>query len=352
MLEELRKYKSEILDYLKDFMSHKGESLRGVNRWGKDLLERIENFASQGKMIRGGLVFLSYHLFEKKENPHLRAVGSALELVQSALLVHDDIMDQDKTRRGKKSIYYQYEETGGEMGLRKAARFGESMGICAGDVAFFLAFEILSGLEIQPDIRQRLLQVFSRELSFVGIAQMEDVYLGDCSGEVKEETILSLYRYKTARYTFSLPFLMGSTLAQAPADEIEKLEKIGEITGILFQLRDDELDIFGDEKEIGKPVGSDIKEGKKTLYYHYLYELSGKEEKEVLDRTLGNPDIKQENLAQIKKMILHKGIDGLIREKIKELKNEGLHEIAMMNLGTEQKQILEQILKYSVERNR
>ena len=226
----LRIYKPRIEVFLDEFLKKKEKELAKVNPWGKDALERLRVFAKRGKTLRGALVILSYLLKEKKVSQETIAAAAALELAHSSLLIHDDIMDEDFLRRGRKTIFAQYVALAPNR--KKARRFGESMGICAGDLGLFLAFEILPR-NLQP--------LFAKELVAVCVGQMQDIASAG-RNKLKKRDILELYRYKTARYTFSLPFLMGGVLAGLPGSLLKKLEKFGELCGIVFQLRDDELD--------------------------------------------------------------------------------------------------------------
>jgi geranylgeranyl diphosphate synthase type I len=133
----------------------------------------------------------------------------------------------------------------------------------------------------------------------VGVAQMQDVANGaikpvstnpfrDAPCEPREEDILTLYRYKTGRYTFSLPLALGATLAGAADETRTALEEAGEDLGILFQLKDDELGLFADEAELGKPVGADIREDKKTLYRLRLFEKADEPAAARLRSMFGN----------------------------------------------------------------
>ena len=110
-----------------------------------------------------------------------------------------------------------------------AYHLGQSLGICAGDVGFFLAFEILSKLKIKGRIYREILRLFSQEISYVGLAQMMDVYYGASKGSISEQDILKLYLYKTGRYTFSLPLMTGALLAEQPKRTLS----------IIFDLRGD-----------------------------------------------------------------------------------------------------------------
>ena len=152
MLSYFQNVREEIRRELKVFFDRKAEEFERVNALGQDLCARLYEFSAQGKMIRGGLVSLAYSLFrgdgeQSAVREKLVAAGAAMELFQSGLLVHDDIMDRDPVRRGLASLYHQYVEMADGKGIAESAHLGESLGICAGDVAFFLAFEILSGID-------------------------------------------------------------------------------------------------------------------------------------------------------------------------------------------------------------
>jgi geranylgeranyl diphosphate synthase type I len=312
MLDFFNTLRDEITAYLKTMFREKQHEFSRINGWGRDLCDRLLGFAVQGKMIRGGLVYLGYALFQgeadSRRQRQLVAAGAAMELFQSALLVHDDIMDRDTTRRGQSSLFFQYAQLADRQGMSQSYHFGESLGICAGDVAFFLAFEILSGLTIDPARYRRLLALTAREIGYVGVAQMQDIYNGASCRRVTDADILRLYLYKTGRYTFSLPLMLGGILAGRPNSDIELLEKLGEAIGIVFQMRDDELGLFGDEGETGKPVGSDIREGKKTLFYGYLMELSSPEERERLSGIFGQQDLKEEDITFVQDLTERLGI--------------------------------------------
>ena len=96
--------------YLKEFLTGKKQQLGSINRWGHDLPDRLYRFCTGGKLIRGSLIlFSSDMLLSGGERLHA-SVASAYELIHSSLLIHDDIMDRDETRRGMPSIFYQYKE--------------------------------------------------------------------------------------------------------------------------------------------------------------------------------------------------------------------------------------------------
>ena len=252
-IHSITRHKPSVDDRLTAFLKNKQKSLSLINHWGGDVITRLLPFVAAGKTIRGGLLLYTYSLFEKSPPGFVLDAAAALELFQSGFLIHDDIMDQDATRRGSSAIYKQYEQAATDKRGTDVDRFGQSMGINAADLCFFLGYELLGGL---PDRYMHVVQIFSREFSSVVTAQMQDVSASHVPISFGKADILSLYRYKTARYSFSLPLTVGALLANAEKGVIENMEKLGEHLGLLFQIRDDELD---------RSVESDRRNRKQTL---------------------------------------------------------------------------------------
>jgi geranylgeranyl diphosphate synthase type I len=355
--------RDEISVFLRELFREKGADFDRVNPLGRDLGERLYRFAVQGKMLRGGLVSLGHEVSpgparaasepRSPERAALTGAGAAMELLQSGLLVHDDIMDRDATRRGHKTIFYQYAERGERDGVRDAYHLGEALGICAGDVAYFLAFELLSRLPVAGEIVRRALALCAGELAYVGVAQMQDVSWGASRADVGEEEVLRLYVYKTGRYTFSLPLALGGVLAEADERTLSRLERLGECLGILFQVRDDELGLFGDPRELGKPVGSDIREGKKTLFYGYLRRRASPEDLERLDAIFGNPQAGDTELGEVRRLLDRLDVRRSVQELTETYRAEARGIIAELpDPEGEARGVLGELLNYTLSRTR
>jgi geranylgeranyl diphosphate synthase type I len=344
--------KKTVNRYLSRFLKSRQRDLRSVHGIGADVCKKIKVFSAKGKMIRGGLVALSYTLFKTPVPETVTTAGAALELVQSGLLIHDDIMDRDLTRRGNPSIFYQYALQAKKQKLRNDFHVGESLGICAGDIAFFLAYELLSLMQVPHMVRSSLIRLMSRELSYVAAAQMLDVYWGaSTKNKLTEMDILKLYTYKTGRYTFSLPLMFGGLLAQAEDTALNALERTGELLGIIFQIKDDELGLFGNQRQIGKPVGSDIKEGKKNLYYYYLFHDKKMKGKRELLRIFNSDQINDGQIEQVRSAVKQAGIQEKIAVKVKELAEQAEKLIhSLHNTNTESRQLLLDLLRFNMRR--
>ncbi|MBN2508963.1 MAG: polyprenyl synthetase family protein [Spirochaetales bacterium] len=343
--------RKDILDWIHLYLSGTSDELARVNAWGPDVCRRLEGYMAGGKMIRGGLVRLFEGLYGGRWSQNSTLAGAAMEFLQAALLVHDDIMDQDTHRRGMVSIHEQYRLTGEERGFSRAAHTGESLGICAGDAAFFFGLTALEFLKTDLSVKARLQSMCYREMLTVSVAQMQDVAAGVSPGIAEEDDIDALYRFKTGRYTFSLPMMTGALLGGADDTALDLLSSLGEELGIVFQLKDDYLGLFGDSETTGKPVGSDIAEGKQTLYFVRLMKALPASEKERVRRLFGTGKADKAAVETVRALIRETGvgesIEGLLAHKINSVR-EALTHISSKNV--QMYRIYEEFIDYNLSR--
>jgi geranylgeranyl diphosphate synthase type I len=355
MLAYFDSIRQRISAVLRAFFAAKRPELANVNPFGPDAGDRLLNFALQGKMIRGCLVPLGHALASEGIHTEVPAAavqaGAAMELFQSGLLVHDDIMDRDLLRRGRPTLFHQYAEVAAQEGRTDPGHSGEALGICAGDVAYFLAFELLAGLDAEPERVRAVVALSARELTAVGVAQMQDVAWGTSHDVVSDQDILRMYAYKTGRYTFSLPLMAGGILAGAPPALLAQFSSLGESVGIVFQIRDDELGLFGDERETGKPVGSDIREGKKTLFFTGLMARAQGQQRRRLAGIFGNRQSSEADIAYVRDLAVSLGVTSSVSEIAKDLEAKARALIDGIGAGAEvDRAALSDLLGFTMER--
>ena len=354
----LTQKRSDIGEHLAGLAAEYTASLEPAASSAHSVMERILEFSVSGKMIRGALVFLGHSLFSSCAAPEIIDAACAMELFQSGLLIHDDIMDRDATRRGMPTIHMQYMEECAALGSREPGRAGEALGVCAGDICFFLGHEALSRATTASSARfgapSSLGAYCSRELAMVGLAQMKDVEWGLTPQFPSTEDVIRMYRHKTARYTFSMPLAAGAILASRP-ESIGILEAIGERIGIVFQIRDDELGLFATECELGKPVGSDIREGKKTLYYIELMQKSDPAERQTLSAIFGNQLCTSTDIEYVRSRIIDLGIKEEMNKRTERLCGETDHLIESLagnsSLNPESYSLLTELAGYATHRS-
>jgi len=339
-----------LLSDLEDFLAGKEERMAALKPWGLDVLHRLAEFTRKGKLIRGGLVCLGFEMRGRRLSGSALRAGTALELMQSALLIHDDIMDRDTLRRGAPTLHRQYADLAKKNGIPDSEHYGMSMGICAGEIAIFLAFEALASLP-GPCLRTASAQaLFAAEFGLVGLGQMRDIQTGSSPEPTSEREVLDLYRYKTARYSFSLPLIMGWILGEGSRRIVPSLERLGESLGLIFQLKDDELGLFGDEVLLGKPVGSDIRQGKKTLWYLRLVERASPEERKIFKGLFGRPDLSLSDIENVRELAVRHGVADDIRKTMRRYGSRARHIIRDLPVKARYREILDSLLEFSLTR--
>jgi len=184
----------------------------------------------------------------------------------------------------------------------------------------------------------------------VGFAQMQDVYAGYTSKDFLPQQIENLYKNKTGRYTFSLPMMLGTLFAKQKQIEIKKVEILGEKMGILYQLIDDQLNLFGNETETGKPVGSDVRENKKTVYRAYLYRIASENQRKKLRSIFGNSQVTSVDLVYVKDLMLSLGVQEIIERRINKFVADSEKIIRKLSVSQENKKTMLQLLSYLKER--
>ncbi|MFH2116116.1 MAG: polyprenyl synthetase family protein [Spirochaetota bacterium] len=369
MLEYFRTARVAVHSAIQDVLAGQGRIYDQVSAdFGADSARRLEEFSARGKMIRGCLVRLGYELGGGRAIPPeaeqaVARAGAAMELFQSGLLVHDDIMDRDRTRRGAPTLHVGYEAALARGLYGDPAHNGSSLGICAGDLVYFSAFSILAGLDVPGNVARQVCLTAARELALVGVAQMQDVANGavrhnsinpfrDAPASPDEEAILLLYRYKTGRYTFSLPLSIGASLAESEPEAIASLEEAGESLGILFQLKDDELGLFADEDELGKPVGADIREDKKTLFRQRLFARADSALAGRLLEAFGNPAAGPAEVALVREAVERLDVRSDIAAMMRSyaVKARGAIETLSASAPIPAKAAFEELVEYSLGR--
>jgi geranylgeranyl diphosphate synthase type I len=316
-----------------------------VGSWRPDFFKRLLPYATGGKLIRGCLLCFAYEAFSgNKPRPEVMDSAVALELIHSGLLIHDDVMDDDVLRRGRPSIHSQYRAFAERNGLAEPARFGANTAICGADTCLFMALRLLA--ETPPAIAK----LFGDILTEVCDGQMQDIYSQARSDIPSKTAIYNLMRAKTATYTLSLPLAAGAILAGQPDSVISKLRRIGDSAGIVFQIRDDELGVMGTTAKTGKPVGADIREGKKTLIYYYLMKKCTVMDRRRLREIFGNPSIGQKEVKIVQDTIGRREIRSLINTDVMRLENRALGIIETLDLPSRRKTQLRSLIAFCAKR--
>ncbi len=159
-----------------------------------------------------------------------------------------------------------------------------------------------------------------------------------------------MYEYKTAKYTFEGPLHLGAILGGADDKFLNQLSQYAIPAGIAFQIQDDILGIFGDEKKTGKPVGSDIRQGKYTILVAKAFEKANPRQKKILARCLGNKNLTKKDIEDFRKVIIESGSLDYAKNLAMKLVWEAKKELEKIKMNSETKKFLRGIAEYMIKR--
>ena len=251
-----------------------------------------------GKRIRGAFVYYGYGLGEAVVDERIWKAAMAVELVHTALLMHDDFMDEDKLRRGKPTTH--------EYFAKGDKHYGEAMAVNVGDAVLCLGYEMLMDCGFESDRVIRAMEKLLRGITNTAWGQGYDVTL-EAFTHWTQEDVLVLHRAKTAVYTYENPLFAGTFLAVLPDGVRNILKDYSRDGGIAFQLQDDILGVYGDPAKTGKSADSDLKQGKCTLLVLKVFEEGTEQQKTAVRRVWGKRDAGREELDAAKVAIKDSG---------------------------------------------
>jgi len=297
-----KKIDSQLSQFLKN--ANKSYSLKTISPL---LFKGITDFILRdGKRIRPALFIIGYEGFSKKKSPGLYQSALSVELLHDFFLIHDDIIDKSDTRRGKLSLHKVFDEF---LPKHKNIKFnGQDLAIVAADIIYALAIEAFLSIKEDSQRKEKALQRFIKSAVHTGCGEFIELLSGMKKvEEVDKKDIYKIYDYKTAHYTFASPLSMGAILAGAKQAEINKLSEFSLYLGRAFQIRDDILSMFFDEKKIGKSALSDLQESKKTLLIWYAYNHTDKKNKSLIKSILNKKEVTKVDLLKVRKIVKESG---------------------------------------------
>lgn len=324
---------------------------------GRELVEGVRRLvAGGGKRLRPALVFHTYRGCGGGSDEAVIPLAMSTELLHTYLLIHDDIMDHSEMRRGLPSAHARFREIHRSRGRAGDAEdFGRSVAILLGDLAHTYAVELYTRARAcggeQPESGAALDAAFSGMCEEVIRGQYLEMLL-PYEADPTEDQLLRALRLKSGRYSVERPIELGALLADAPLDTLEPLSRYGRAVGDVFQLQDDVLGTFGDADAVGKPVASDLIEGKYTFLIHRTVQLASAAEAEELRGMLGQPDLGEHEVKRAREIIRASGGLDAVSEMIDGRLVDARHALDEARLQPAGRAFFEGLIEYSGRRDR
>lgn len=306
----------------------------------KGLYAPIEYVLSLGgKRIRPVLMMMAYELWkENAEDVLPQAV--ALETYHNFTLLHDDVMDNADVRRGKPAVH---------------KKWNENTAILSGDNMLVLAFKWMqslpSSLSLGEGVLADVLATFTDTAIEINEGQQYDVDF-ETRDDVREEEYLEMIRLKTS-VLLACAVKIGALMAGAPKEDVENIYQFGVNMGLAFQLQDDFLDVYGDEKVFGKAIGGDITSNKKTYMLINALQKAEGEDKATLQRWIDAKEFdRQEKVAAVTAIYNKVGIDKMAKAKMEEYYALATKALDAINVPEERKAALREYAAKMMKREK
>lgn len=334
---------------LEEYWDEEIDKKFGFNQRQKDLVKKLLGHAKEhnlrpAKRLRASFVYYGYRLGKNEIDDRIMKAMMGVELVHTALLMHDDVMDEDDLRRGKPTTHKFFEN--GDQ------HFGESMAYTLGDVVLTLGYELLLNSGFEENLVSKATLKLLRGITNTAFGQVYDVWLEKCT-DGKEADVIALHKAKTAIYTYENPLFIGAILAGLEGKVFEILHEYSMAGGVAFQLQDDILGVFGDSEKTGKSDDSDLLQGKRTLLVLKALETGNQEQVTAIKKIWGKRKANKGDIDQAKRAIRESGSWEYNKKLSKELaKKAAIVAEKLQKLGLNPKAIdyLKGIAEYMVER--
>lgn len=307
---------ARITEITREELAQRRHQLAAISPETAELADRLLDYLEGGKLLRprfcfwGGLTALDREPTDV-EIDALARYGTAIELVQAAALMHDDVIDHSPVRRGRPALHVQAgEQHRGAGHAGSPEDYGTAVAIVLGDLALSWSEQIAAGVQGEPRAVAAARQEFDALRTEVMSGQFLDILHqvgGFASAENAEQAALAVIRWKTVPYTVLRPVRIGAALLGADAEALETLSDWAIEVGTAFQLRDDLLSVIGDQNETGKPIGGDIVEGKRTVLLARTEAEAGPVGRDLLAEVVGRADASVQEISAVHELMVSTG---------------------------------------------
>ena len=349
----LKEYIESSKPIISAFLTEEINKIKEFGEISVKLLESFREMAAEGKGIRGALTVLGYQIFGGEDLVEIRRTSTFLEIFHAGILVQDDFMDRDDIRRGLPTIHKRFEKVGKDVMVRiPFDHYGNSVALCLSDAALYLSWKILLSSNLPRELVINAGSIYANYIVRLAFGQSLDLTVTGME-DYKEDDVLKVIWTKSGEYTGLLPLMVGAALAGGKdSQKLENIKNYARCFGWAFQIQDDILGLYADEEKLGKPVGSDLREGKNTLFMLYLRKNGTQPQKKFQSRILGNKDITKEDVKKMRRMLKDSGSYQHVVDMGWKYVEEGKKYVPLITNDKKLAEILESLLVYMMERTK
>ncbi len=303
---------------LDDFVAVQTPRMDAISEDLGPMVDAIVALVAGGKRLRPAFCYWGWRGAGGADADPIVRAATSLELLQACALVHDDVMDDSDTRRGRPAAHRQFAALHrGHGWLGSPDAFGLGGAVLMGDLCLSWADEMLFTSGLGGDALLRAKPVYDEMRTELMSGQYLDL-LEQAMGGGSIDRARRVIRFKSAKYTIERPLHLGAALAGSGQRLVDTYTAYGLPLGEAFQLRDDVLGVFGDPGQTGKPAGDDLREGKRTVLVTTALEQASPADAARLRRLLGDRHLQPEGVNEARTIIRDAGaltqVEGMIAD--------------------------------------
>jgi geranylgeranyl diphosphate synthase type I len=344
-----------ITDQLRRYLHDRRSETAHIGSDYDVLITALEDFVvGGGKRLRPAFAYWGWRAVATRDpDPDVLLLFSALELLHACALVHDDVIDDSSTRRGRPTAHIHFAALHRDRNWRGSPdRFGISAAILLGDLALAWADDIVLAADLSPDAQRRVRRVWADIRTEVLAGQYLDI-VAEASAAESIASAMTVDTYKTACYTVTRPLQLGVAAAADRPDVQAVFGQFGLDVGVAFQLRDDVLGVFGDPAVTGKPSGDDLRSGKRTVLLVEAVELADKSDPIAANllRTSIGAQLTDAQVRELREVIEAVGARAAAEHRIATLTQRALATLAAAPINAAAKAGLSELARMATNRS-
>lgn len=345
-----------------DLLNHTQQIKQVINRslssvrltqfeFSQDLINSLFPMVTAGKLMRGNIVCHLAEIFQPRINQALIIqVAAGIELIGSGILIQDDVMDDDRMRRGLPSIHTDWTQKIKKQQWVLPKHNGQSIAICLSDTCLFAGMHLIGTAPSTSQLCQKMINLAASEMVSLSQVQAIELTLALQNSMPDLSEIEELYIGKTGNYSVAWPLVTGAILTDQSDLTQKKLRRIGQQIGLIFQIQDDWLGIYGDTKITGKSNTSDIKNKRKTWILGQLAVFQNQKYQDLVNRFIA---MKDHSLDPKIMALLHQpAFQQYLKKVIKKREQKVKSVIIESDLTSAVSQFLNSLLKFAVNRKK
>nr|WP_221935377.1 polyprenyl synthetase family protein [Janibacter cremeus] len=278
-----------------------------------DLIDPVRSLLQGGKRLRAGFAYWGWRAAGQQDHEGAVSLAAAMEFFQAAALIHDDVMDDSETRRGRPAMHRSLADAHSARGWNgDADRFGTAGAILAGNLCLGWCDDLFTDSGLPAPALSAARPTFEKMRGQLMAGQFLDIVTSmrpwhQLEDAERIERSRHVIRYKSAQYSVEHPLLIGAAAGGACAQDLGALSRYGLALGEAFQLRDDVLGVFGDPEVTGKPAGDDLREGKRTVLIARALAGADQSTTSRIETWLGAPDLGADEVRAFQQLLTDTG---------------------------------------------